>query len=84
MDHLSLGILGLVRLAGCWQLLRPLCANLAECTGSGRKERGAAWGRRFQVLWVLRALILSWEGTALPLIWEKKGREEEHGRSSLA
>ena len=83
-DHLSVGILGLVWLAGCWQLLHPLCANLAACTGPGRKERGAAGGRRFQLLWVRRALILSWEGTALPLIWEKKGREEEHGRSSLA
>lgn len=79
-----MGILGLVPLAGCWQLLRPLCANVAASTGPGRKERGAAGGRSFELLRVRQALLLSWEGTALPLIWEKKGREEEHGRSSLA
>ena len=50
----------------------------------GRKKRGAAGGHSFELLRVRRALLPSWEGTALPLIWEKKGREEEHGRSSLA
>lgn len=51
-------------------------ANLAACTGSGRKERGLP-GTQVPATLGWRALILSWEGTALPLIWEKKGREEE-------
>ena len=40
LDHLSVGILGLVPLAGCWQLLCPLCANLAASTGLGARSAG--------------------------------------------